>query len=98
MNNTAAWLIIGGFILLVIVLNSMRRSRGRHAVSAHDRALHRGDGDSHVYYYSAEDDALVHESDTCSGCMHLRVEELHRKGARIDEVVYGRRNSGDLAW
>jgi hypothetical protein len=89
-------LIIGGFILLVIALSSLARSRDQHAVSAHDRALHRGDEDSHIYYY--QDDELVHERESCSGCAQLRVEELRRKGVRIDDVVYGKRNTGDLAW
>ncbi len=83
-------------VILAIILLCILLSHQRQATSAKDRAAHRTDGDSHVYY--RKDGELRHESDCCYGCMADRVEELQSSGYQVEEVVYGRRHSGDLKW
>jgi uncharacterized membrane protein len=82
-------------VLLVLLLTS--RGSGKWETSAADRARHREDKDSHIYYYNAENE-LVHESKSCSDCMADYAVQLESNGVHVEQVVLGRRRSGDLKW
>lgn len=81
-----AWLIFGGG----------EKHHRDNEVTARDVERHQLDGDSHVYYYD-ETSQLVHESDSCSGCMENRVAVLRSNGYKIKHVLLGRNNSGNLS-
>jgi hypothetical protein len=91
------------FIVVLVVLFILWRlfcggekNHRDNEVTAYDMELHQQDGDSHVYYWDEVGD-LVHESDSCSGCMENRVAVLRTDGFKIKHVLLGRNNSGNLS-
>jgi len=85
-------------LVVVVILCAIFSGGGRKwQTSERDRADHRRDGDSHIYYYNRHDE-LVHESEGCNDCMASYARRLRERGVRVDEVILGRRNSGDLNW
>ncbi len=84
-------------VVLCLVLYFLSQGGSKKEISAADRVKHRQDGDSHIYYYNQYDE-LVHESEGCSDCMADYAAQLKEKGVRVQEVVLGRRHSGDLEW
>ncbi len=82
-------------ILILLVLGWLYAHGHDPYARVREKVRESNQDDSYVSYRNAYGQRSVHR-DTCRGCAMNEAVELQRAGYQIDEVVVGRRDSGQL--